>query len=53
MIANFPVPATAYRIIDEKQGKCIPCETKVAKKTALAKKSEVTQCGFRPQILER
>jgi len=37
MIANSPVPATAHRGIDEKLEKYMPCETKAAKKTTLAK----------------
>ncbi len=52
MIANFPVLATTYRGIDEKLEKCMPRETKAAKKTAQEMKNGVTQCGFRPQMLE-
>ncbi|MCX6688925.1 MAG: carboxymuconolactone decarboxylase family protein [Methanoregula sp.] len=45
MISNSSVLANAYRIVDEKMEKCIPCETKVGKrgvtkgKAGLAKKT--------------
>jgi len=32
LISNSSVLANAYRIVDEKLEKCIPCETKVAKR---------------------
>ena len=43
MIANSSVLANAYRIVDEKLEKCMPCQTKIVKnagatKTARAKK---------------
>ena len=38
MIANSSVLANAYRIVDEKLEKCIPCETKVVSKAAPKKK---------------
>jgi AhpD family alkylhydroperoxidase len=39
MIANSSVLANAYRIVDEKLEKCIPCETKVVSKAAPKKKA--------------
>ena len=39
MIANSSVLANAYRIFDEKLEPCIPCETKVVRKTAPKKRA--------------
>ena len=39
MIATSSVLANAYRIVDEKLEKCIPCETKVVSKAAPKKKA--------------
>jgi len=39
MIANSSVLANAYRIVDEKLEKCIPCETKVVSKAAPKKRA--------------
>jgi len=38
MIANSSVLANAYRIVDEKLEKCMPCQTKIAK-SAVPKKT--------------
>jgi hypothetical protein len=41
MIANTPVLADAYRIVDEKMERCVPCEVRGLGKKAVSKKKEM------------
>jgi AhpD family alkylhydroperoxidase len=43
MISNSSVLANAYRIIDDKLEKCIPCETKGVDRGPVAKKAPIVQ----------
>ncbi|MGA2120579.1 MAG: carboxymuconolactone decarboxylase family protein [Methanoregula sp.] len=45
MISNSSVLANAYRIIDEKLEKCVPCEVKDVEKNGAAKKAPVKRAA--------
>ncbi|HOX34590.1 MAG TPA: carboxymuconolactone decarboxylase family protein [Methanoregulaceae archaeon] len=45
MISNSSVLANAYRIIDDKLERCIPCETKGVRKKAAPKKKTRAKAG--------
>jgi hypothetical protein len=47
MISNSSVLANAYRIVDEKLEKCMPCEVKAPERVARKKKAPVKKVAKR------